>query len=345
MDRTILVAGGAGYIGSHTALELLLAGHNVIVLDNLSNSSRESLVRVAKLAGRAPSFVFGDIRDAKLVSQILSEYKIDAVMHFAGLKAVGESVEQPLSYYDNNVAGSLQLFRAMQAAGVYRLVFSSSATVYGETTHMPISEETPLGAPTNPYGWSKWMVERCIQDLARSDPRWRIAVLRYFNPGGAHPSGMIGEDPRGIPNNLLPYIAQVAMGRRASLRIFGNDYPTSDGTGVRDYIHVVDLAQGHLCALQAIDKLNGVGVWNLGTGRGTSVLEAVKEFEKATDKAVQFEVVSRRHGDIAECWADPSKAGAELGWIAKRGIQEIMSDAWRWQSLNPQGYDPQGDDF
>ncbi len=338
MPLNILVTGGAGYIGSHTTLALLQAGHKVVVLDNLCNSSRESLVRVAKIAGRAPFFVLGDIRDAALVRDVLAEHEINAVMHFAGLKAVGESAQQPLAYYDNNVAGSLQLFQTMKAAGVYRLVFSSSATVYGEPAHMPISEATQRGAPTNPYGWSKWMVEQCLQDLARSDARWRIAVLRYFNPGGAHPSGLMGEDPRGTPNNLLPYIAQVATGRRACLQVFGDDYPTPDGTGVRDYIHVVDLAQGHLCALRTLERLTGVGIWNLGTGRGTSVLEAVKAFEQASGRAVPVEMMQRRTGDIAECWADPSKARDELGWTAQRGIAEIMADAWHWQSLNPHGY-------
>lgn len=344
MNLNILVTGGAGYIGSHTALALLQAGHKVVVLDNLSNSSRESLARVTRIAGRAPSFVLGDIRDAALVRDMLTEHKIDAVMHFAGLKAVGESVQQPLAYYDNNVAGSVQLIQAMQAAGVYRIVFSSSATVYGEAARMPISEATPLGAPTNPYGWSKWMVEQCLQDLAQSDARWRIAVLRYFNPGGAHPSGLMGEDPRGTPNNLLPYIAQVATGRRPRLQVFGDDYPTPDGTGVRDYIHVVDLAQGHLCALQALDQLTGVGIWNLGTGRGTSVLEAVTAFEQASGQTVPYEVVPRRPGDIPECWADPAKARDELGWAAQRSITEIMADAWRWQSLNPHGYAVAGGD-
>lgn len=338
MPLNILVTGGAGYIGSHTTLELLLAGHKVVVLDNLSNSSRESLARVASIVGRAPSFVFGDIRDGELLRHVFAEEQIDAVMHFAGLKAVGESMQQPMTYYDNNVAGSVQLFQAMDVAGVYRIIFSSSATVYGEPERMPINEETPLGTPRNPYGWSKWMVERCLQDLARSDTRWRIAVLRYFNPGGAHHSGIIGEDPRGAPNNLLPYIAQVATGRRERLKIFGNDYPTQDGTGVRDYIHVVDLAQGHLCALRALNQFEGVRVWNLGTGRGTSVMEAVQAFESASDRPVPFEVVPRRPGDVAQCWADPSKAREELGWIAQRGITEIMADAWRWQSRNPHGY-------
>lgn len=338
MPLNILVTGGAGYIGSHTTLALLQAGHKVVVFDNLSNSSRESISRVTTLAGRAPFFVMGDIRDSSLLRHVLVEHEVDAVMHFAGLKAVGDSVLHPLSYYDNNVVGSVQLFQAMQAAGIYRIVFSSSATVYGEAEHIPISEATRLGVPTNPYGWSKWMVENCLQDLARSDARWRIAVLRYFNPGGAHPSGMIGEDPHGTPNNLLPYIAQVAAGRRTHLQIFGDDYPTSDGTGVRDYIHVVDLAEGHLCALKALEKLSGVGVWNLGTGQGTTVLEALHAFEKVSERAVPYKVVPRRPGDIAECWANPEKARLELGWSAKRGITEIMIDAWRWQSGNPFGY-------
>lgn len=338
MRANILVTGGAGYIGSHTTLALLQAGHQVVVLDNLCNSSQESLARVARIAGRAPLFVSGDIRDAALVGRLLAKHEITAVMHFAGLKAVGESVQQPLAYYENNVTGSLQLCQAMQAAGVHRLVFSSSATVYGEHAHMPVNEASSLGAPTNPYGWSKWMVERCLLDLAQSDSRWRIALLRYFNPGGAHPSGLMGEDPRGVPNNLLPYIAQVAAGRRACLQVFGCDYPTEDGTGVRDYIHVMDLAEGHLCALLALDQLRGVGVWNLGTGRGYSVLEAIRAFVHASGRLVPYEVVPRRPGDIAECWADPTRAQNELGWVAKRGIAEIMADAWRWQSLNPRGY-------
>lgn len=338
MGLNILVTGGAGYIGSHTILELLQAGHTVTALDNLSNSSRESLVRVAKISGRTASFIEGDIRDGNLVRSLLVKDNIDAVMHFAGLKAVGESVQNPLHYYENNVLGSIKLFEAMQTAGVFRLVFSSSATVYGDVATMPIKETTPTGKPSNPYGWSKLMVENCLHDLAKADTRWKIAILRYFNPAGAHFSGLIGENPRGTPNNLLPYISQVAAGIRTHLQIFGNDYPTPDGTGIRDYIHVVDLAHGHLRALRAQAEFSGVRTWNLGTGRGTSVLEAIHAFEQASHKTVPFQFFPRRAGDVSECWADPSKARQELGWSAQRDISEIMIDAWRWQSTNPYGY-------
>ncbi len=333
-----LVTGGAGYIGSHTTLALLQAGHEVVVLDNLSNSSAESLRRVAELAGRAPRFVQGDIRDRALLDHLLAEYPVRTVLHFAGLKAVGQSVREPLAYYDNNVAGTMTLCQAMAEAGVYRLVFSSSATVYGEPTAMPIREDHPTGQPTNPYGRSKLVVEEVLRDLSRADPRWAIALLRYFNPVGAHESGRIGEDPNGIPNNLLPYISQVAVGKLERLAVFGDDYPTPDGTGVRDYIHVVDLAQGHLKALQAIEQAEGVHIWNLGTGQGYSVLEMVRAFERAAGRPVPFRIAPRRPGDIAECWADPAKAAAELGWKAERGLDRMMADAWRWQSGNPEGY-------
>jgi UDP-glucose 4-epimerase len=335
---SILVTGGAGYIGSHTTLALLQAGYEVVVLDNLCNSSPESLRRVAELAGRAPLFVRGDIRDRALLDRLLAEHPVQAVLHFAGLKAVGESVREPLAYYENNVAGTVTLCQAMAAAGVYRLVFSSSATVYGEPTAMPIREDHPTGQPTNPYGRSKLMVEEVLRDLSRSDPRWAIALLRYFNPVGAHESGRIGEDPNGIPNNLLPYISQVAVGKLKELAVFGDDYPTPDGTGVRDYIHVVDLANGHLKALQAIGKEGGVRTWNLGTGQGYSVLEMVRAFERAAGRAVPYRIAPRRPGDIAECWADPAKAAAELGWRAELGLDRMMADAWRWQSGNPNGY-------
>ncbi len=338
MNPSILVTGGAGYIGSHTTLTLLQAGRDVVVLDNLCNSSPESLACVAQIAGKAPRFVQGDVRDTAMLRSVFASQPIGAVLHFAGLKSVGESVQQPLAYYDNNVAGTLQLCQAMAEAGVYQLVFSSSATVYGEPARMPISEACPTGVPTNPYGRSKLMVEEVLQDLAQSDARWRIAVLRYFNPVGAHSSGLIGEDPNGIPNNLLPYISQVAVGKLKALSVFGNDYPTPDGTGVRDYIHVVDLAQGHLRALQAIGRQPGLGVWNLGTGRGYSVLEMVRAFEQASGRPVPYQVVPRRPGDIAECWADPAKALRDLGWKAERGLEEMMADAWRWQSRNPNGY-------
>ena len=338
MTQKILVTGGAGYIGSHTTLALLQAGYEVVVLDNLCNSSRESLLRVENICGKKPIFVQGDIRDRELLDDILSRHRISAVLHFAGLKAVGESICKPLCYYDNNVKGSVTLCQAMAAAGVFRFVFSSSATVYGEPSQMPINEDFQTGVPTNPYGRSKLMVEELLKDLAHSDSRWSIALLRYFNPVGAHSSGLIGEDPNGIPNNLLPYVSQVAIGKLPQLAVFGADYPTPDGTGIRDYIHVVDLAEGHLKALQAISHKNGVNTWNLGTGTGYSVLEMIRAFEKASEKPVPFVIVDRRPGDIAECWADPSKAELELGWKTERGLQEMMTDTWRWQLLNPQGY-------
>jgi UDP-glucose 4-epimerase len=335
---TILVTGGAGYIGSHTTLALLQEGFDVVVLDNLANSSAESLARVARIAGRAPRFVQGDIRDGRLLERLFADRSIRAVLHFAGLKAVGESVREPLRYYENNVAGTVCLGQAMAAAGVFTLVFSSSATVYGDPISVPISEDHPPGHPTNPYGRSKQMVEQVLTDLAAADSRWRIALLRYFNPVGAHQSGLIGEDPHGVPNNLLPYIAQVAVGRLSELSVFGDDYPTPDGTGVRDYIHVVDLADGHLRALAALQRLTGVRIWNLGTGMGCSVLQMVRAFEAASGRAVPFRIAPRRPGDIAACYADPARAHSELGWQARRGLAEMMADTWRWQSLNPDGY-------
>lgn len=338
MNEKILVTGGAGYIGSHTTLALLETGFEVVVLDNLCNSSAESLRRLEQICGRAPLFVQGDIRDRALLDELFASQRISAVLHFAGLKAVGESVREPLAYYENNVAGSVTLCQAMAAAGVFRLVFSSSATVYGEPEQMPIREDFPTGVPTNPYGRSKLMVEEMLRDLAVSDPRWSIALLRYFNPVGAHPSGLIGEDPNGIPNNLLPYISQVAIGKLRELSVFGNDYATQDGTGVRDYIHVADLAAGHLKALQAIAAQSGVNVWNLGTGTGYSVLQMIRAFEQASGQPVPYRISPRRPGDIAECWADPAKAEHELGWKAERGLEQMMADAWRWQSANPQGY-------
>lgn len=338
MTHKVLVTGGAGYIGSHTALALLEAGFEVLVLDNLCNSSAESLRRIERICGKAPLFVQGDIRDRVLLDELFVSQQFGAVMHFAGLKAVGESVQKPLDYYENNVAGSLTLCQAMAAAGVFRLVFSSSATVYGEPERMPIREDFPTGTPTNPYGRSKLMVEELLGDLAISDPRWSIALLRYFNPVGAHISGLIGEDPNGIPNNLLPYISQVAIGKLKELAVFGDDYPTRDGTGGRDYIHVVDLADGHLKALQALVASSGVQVWNLGTGHDYSVLEMIQAFEQASGQPVPYRIAPRRPGDIAECWADPSKAARELGWKAERGLEAMMADTWRWQSLNPQGY-------
>ncbi|MCY1275199.1 UDP-glucose 4-epimerase [compost metagenome] len=339
MTGKILVTGGTGYIGSHTTLALLEAGFEVIVLDNLSNSSTEPLQRLERICGRQPAFVQGDIRDQALLDRLFAAHRISAVLHLAGLKAVGESVQQPLDYYDNNVSGSLTLLRAMAHAGVFHLVFSSSATVYGEPKQIPISENTPTGIPTNPYGRSKLMVEEILKDLAHSDPRWSTALLRYFNPVGAHESGLIGEVPNGIPNNLLPYISQVSIGKLNELAVFGNDYSTRDGTGVRDYIHVVDLADGHLRALHAISTKSGTHVWNLGTGTGYSVLEMIRAFERASGVPVPYRVAPRRAGDIAECWADASKAARELGWQARRGLDEMMLDTWRWQSGNPQGYE------
>lgn len=337
----VLVTGGAGYIGSHTTLALLQAGVEVLVLDNLCNASAESLRRVAQLAGRAPVFVEGDIRDRALLDKLLEQHTVQAVLHFAGLKAVGESVSQPLRYYDNNVGGTVTLCQAMAAAGVFTLVFSSSATVYGDPVTVPITEDQLAGATTNPYGRSKYMVEQVLRDLAASDPGWRVALLRYFNPVGAHESGQIGEDPHGIPNNLLPYITQVAVGKLPELAVFGNDYPTVDGTGVRDYIHVVDLAEGHLAALAALNAPHirpGTYTWNLGTGHGYSVLQMVQAFEAASSRPVPYRLALRRPGDIATCYADPTKAATELGWTAKRDLNTMMRDAWRWQSQNPDGY-------
>lgn len=338
MSLRIFVTGGAGYIGSHTVLSLLKAGMDVLVLDNLCNSTSESLRRVSQLAGRSPDFIRGDIRDRALLDRLLTDHSFDAVLHFAGLKAVGESVIDPLRYYDNNVYGSQVLLQAMVSAGIFKIVFSSSATVYGDSAQMPISESSTVARPTNPYGRSKLIIEDMLRDLASSDQRWRIAILRYFNPVGAHESGMIGENPCGSPNNLLPYLAKVAGGKLPELAVFGNDYPTPDGTGVRDYIHVVDLAEGHLCALDALHSGTRANVWNLGTGRGYSVLEILRAFEAISGRQVPYHISPRRPGDIAICYADPSKAERELGWKARRGLSEMMRDAWRWQSMNPDGY-------
>ena len=335
--KSILVTGGAGYIGSHTVLLLLEAGHQVVVLDNLSNSSRESLNRVERLAGKAVAFVEGDIRDANCLDTLFSDYDIAAVIHFAGLKAVGESVAMPLSYYDCNVTGSLRLLEAMERAGVHTMVFSSSATVYGDPATVPIREDFPLSS-TNPYGATKLHIEDMLRDLYRSNEKWKLALLRYFNPVGAHESGQIGEDPAGIPNNLMPYIAQVAVGKREKLGVFGGDYPTPDGTGVRDYIHVMDLAQGHLAALEALDADGGLLTVNLGTGRGYSVLEMVTAFSQASGRPVPYEIVERRPGDVASCYADPAHANAVLGWEAQRGIEKMCEDHWRWQKQNPEGF-------
>lgn len=334
----ILVTGGTGYIGSHTTLALLEAGFDVVVLDNLCNSSDASLHAIEAICGKSASMIRGDVCDRALLDRIFQEHSIDAVLHFAGLKAVGESVRKPLEYYEANVCGSITLCQAMSAAGVFRLVFSSSATVYGAPEQMPIREDFPTGTPTNPYGQSKLFIENVLQDLCAAEPRWSIALLRYFNPIGAHASGHMGEDPSGIPNNLVPYISQVAVGSLQELSIFGDDYPTVDGTGVRDYIHVVDLADGHLKALQSIATRTGINIWNLGTGDGYSVLEVLRAFEQASGRPVPYRVMPRRSGDIAECWADPSKAANELGWKATRNLQEMMTDTWRWQSNHPKGY-------
>jgi len=334
---TVLVTGGAGYIGSHTVLLLLEAGHQVLVLDNLSNSSRDALERVATLTGKQAQFVEGDIRDVALLDRLFKEHRIGSVIHFAGLKAVGESVARPLDYYDCNVTGSLRLLEAMERAGVRHLVFSSSATVYGDPASVPISEDFPLSA-TNPYGATKLHIEDMLRDLYRADPRWSLALLRYFNPAGAHESGRIGEDPNGEPSNLMPYIAQVAVGKREQLRVFGGDYDTADGTGVRDYIHVMDLAEGHLAALEALTGDGGLITTNLGTGRGYSVLEMVRAFAVASGREVSYQIVERRPGDVAACYADPAHAKKVLGWEARRGIEAMCVDHWRWQSENPNGY-------
>ena len=327
----ILVTGGAGYIGSHTCVELLDAGHSVVVVDNLCNSKRSVLSRIARITGKEAVFAEADIRDRAAMEAVFAAHAIDSVIHFAGLKAVGESVEQPLRYYDNNIAGSLVLFETMAKFGVKSLVFSSSATVYGDPAAVPIYEHFPLSA-TNPYGRSKLMIEDMLRDLLRADPSWRIALLRYFNPVGAHASGLIGEEPNGIPNNLLPYVAQVAEGRREFLSVYGNDYPTPDGTGLRDYIHVVDLALGHLKTLAKLATGPGIYTYNLGTGRGNSVLEMVRAFEAASGRPVPYRIVARRPGDIAACYADASLAERELDWKAERDVAQMCADAWRWQS-------------
>lgn len=333
----ILVTGGAGYIGSHMVLVLLDAGYDVLVLDNLSNAKRESLTRVEQLAGRAPLFVEGDIRDAALLDRLFAEHDIAAVMHFAGLKAVGESVAEPLAYYDCNVVGSLRLFEAMARAGVSTLVFSSSATVYGDPASVPITEDFPLSA-TNPYGATKLHIEDMLRDLHRAQPAWRIALLRYFNPVGAHETGRIGEDPNGVPSNLMPFIAQVAVGKRESLSVFGQDYATVDGTGVRDYIHVMDLVEGHLAALRTLQREPGLLTVNLGTGQGYSVLQMVAAFAAASGRDIPYRIVERRPGDVAQCYADPGRAQQLIGWRARRDLATMCADHWRWQQQNPEGY-------
>ncbi|EXE14231.1 UDP-glucose 4-epimerase GalE [Acinetobacter sp. 983759] len=334
----VLVTGGAGYIGSHTCVELLQAGHEVIVLDNLSNSSEEALHRVQQLTQKSLVFIQGDIRDHQVLDQIFDEYKIDAVIHFAGLKAVGESQQVPLVYFDNNIAGSIALVQAMQKAQVYRLVFSSSATVYDEANISPLKEEMPTGMPSNNYGYTKLMVEQILEKLSIADERWSIALLRYFNPVGAHQSGQIGEDPQGIPNNLMPYITQVAVGRREKLSIYGSDYDTVDGTGIRDYIHVVDLANAHLCALNNRLNSQGCRAWNIGTGQGSSVLQVKNAFEAVNQVKIPFEFAPRRTGDVAISFANNSRAMAELGWQPRYTLEDMLKDSWKWQQQNPQGY-------
>ncbi|EPB3625166.1 UDP-glucose 4-epimerase GalE [Acinetobacter baumannii] len=334
----ILVTGGAGYIGSHTCVELLQAGHEVIVFDNLSNSSEESLTRVQDLTQKSLVFIKGDIRNADELDRVFQDHSIDAVIHFAGLKAVGESQEKPLIYFDNNIAGSIQLLKSMEKAGVYTFVFSSSATVYDEANISPLNEEMPTGMPNNNYGYTKLIVEQLLQKLSASNPKWSIALLRYFNPVGAHKSGRIGEDPKGIPNNLMPYVTQVAVGRREKLSIYGNDYETIDGTGVRDYIHVVDLANAHLCALNNRLQAKGCRTWNIGTGNGLSVLQVKNTFELVNGVSIAFEFAQRRAGDVATTFADNRRAVAELGWQPQYGLEDMLADSWNWQKQNPNGY-------
>ena len=339
MAKKILITGGAGYIGSHTALELLNEGYEVVVYDNLCNSSKESLKRVEELTGKTITFYEGDVMDEAALKAMLEKEGVDAVIHCAALKAVGESVQKPLEYYRNNITGTLTLMDVMKQTGVKNIVFSSSATVYGSPEEMPITEECPKGQCTNPYGWTKSMLEQILTDMQKADPEWNVILLRYFNPIGAHPSGLMGENPNGIPNNLMPYITQVAVGKLKELGVFGNDYDTPDGTGVRDYIHVVDLAIGHVKALKKIEEKAGLCIYNLGTGHGYSVLDIVKNFEEANDIKIPYVIKPRRAGDIATCYSDASKAKKELGWEAKYGIKEMCADSWRWQKNNPNGYD------
>ena len=335
----ILVTGGAGFIGSHTCVELLEAGYDVVVVDNLYNSSKKSLDRVEQITGKKPVFYEADILDREALNRIFEKEQIESVIHFAGLKAVGESVSKPIEYYYNNIAGTLVLCDVMRRHNVKNIVFSSSATVYGDPAFIPITEECPKGKITNPYGQTKGMLEQVLEDIHVSDPEWNVILLRYFNPIGAHKSGLIGEDPKGIPNNLVPYVAQVAIGKLETLGVFGDDYDTPDGTGVRDYIHVVDLAKGHVAAIKKLEEKKGVLIYNLGTGKGYSVLDVVHAFEKACGKKIPYTVKPRRPGDIATCYADPAKAKAELGWEARYGIEEMCADSWRWQSMNPKGYE------
>ena len=335
---TILVTGGAGFIGSHTCVELLDAGYDTIILDNLCNSKSESIKRIEEITGKSAKFYNGDIRDRAFLDKVFSENRIDGVIHFAGLKAVGESVQKPLEYYDNNIGGTVTLLEAMRDAGCKRIVFSSSATVYGAENESPLREDMPEGKTTNPYGTTKLYIERILRDTYAADNSWSIGLLRYFNPIGANKSGRIGEDPNGIPNNLVPYIAKVAVGKLDHITVFGDDYPTPDGTGVRDYIHVVDLAIGHIRAVEKIADETGCFTYNLGTGKGYSVLDVIHAFEKACGHPLKYEIAARRAGDLATCYSDPSKAGRELGWKAERDIDEMCEDSWRWQSSNPDGY-------
>lgn len=334
----VLVTGGAGYIGSHACVEILSAGYEVVVIDNLQNSAYEAIQRVSRIAGKPIAFFRADIRNKEMLDDVFETHRIAAVMHFAGQKAVGESVAKPLEYYNNNVGGSIALFEAMVRHNVSQIVFSSSATVYGQPRDVPIREDAPFDA-ANPYGRTKVMVEEVLRDVAQANGSWRVAVLRYFNPVGAHESGLIGEDPKGIPNNLMPYISQVAVGRREYLSVWGDDYPTPDGTGVRDYIHVVDLAKGHVAALAKLGNVSGLSTYNLGTGCGHSVLEVVRAFEEVTGKAIPYRIAGRRAGDVPICYADPRKAERELRWIAEKTLSEMCRDSWRWQSNNPVGYE------
>lgn len=335
----VLVTGGAGYIGSHTCIELIQAGSEVVVLDNLCNSSREALRRAEKLAGAPIRFYEGDIADGGLLDRIFESESIDSCIHFAGLKAVGESVQKPMEYYDNNISGTMTLLKKMREHGVKNIIFSSSATVYGDPAFVPITEDCPKQPCTNPYGWTKSMLEQILSDIYRADSSWNVILLRYFNPIGAHKSGIIGENPNGVPNNLMPYITQVAVGKLKELGIFGNDYPTHDGTGVRDFIHVVDLAKGHVCAIKKLRENCGLKIYNLGTGKGYSVLDLVNSFEKATGITIPYTIKPRRSGDIAECYCDPSRAEREMGWKAQYGIEDMCADSWRWQKNNPNGYE------
>ncbi|WP_285316843.1 UDP-glucose 4-epimerase GalE [Providencia rettgeri] len=337
-NQQVLVTGGLGYIGSHTCVQMIQQGMQPIILDNLHNANLEVLNRIEAITGTKPTFYQGDVRDKAILDTIFTHHQIHSVIHFAGLKAVGESVQKPIEYYDVNVNGTLVLVESMKKAGVKSLIFSSSATVYGEPEHIPLTEEASVGNTNSPYGTSKYMVERILTDLNIADSEWSISLLRYFNPVGAHNSGLMGEDPNGIPNNLTPFIAQVAVGRRKELAVFGGDYPTKDGTGVRDYIHVMDLADGHIAALNKVSQQAGLHIYNLGTGTGTSVLEVVAAFEKAVGKPIPYTISARRSGDIAEYWSTPAKAKRDLGWTTKYSIQDMADDVWRWQSMNPNGY-------